>query len=84
MGFSRVSSGKLGFLSSYEREPGEPLELKNGIQPSFRVSKENSGFLLRRYRGIVPHHELMPKTRCSFPVTMGISGFLSHCDGDLR
>ena len=48
-------AGNSEFLSSKDGYLGEPLELRKGIQASFRVLKGNAGLLSRPYRGKGPH-----------------------------
>ena len=52
---SRVSMGRVGFLSSSNWDVTEPLMLPRGSKASFQAARGTYGFLSSHYRGIGPH-----------------------------
>ena len=84
----------LWFFWICSRKLGVPRELQWGSEGTSRFAKRESTlflnfkgeltFLSRCCREIVPHLEFRWEILCSFPIAMGISGFLSSCNGDLR
>ena len=75
-GFSRIASGRLGFLSSCDGDLRGPLVLPQESQVSVRVARGLSGFLSSRCRSIGPHLSLRLEPQGSSPVLTWISGFL--------
>ena len=75
-GFSRVSAGNLGFLSSYDGDLRDPLVWPQESPVSMRVARGLSGFLCSRCWGRGPHLEFRLEPQCSFPVLTLNSGFL--------
>ena len=67
-GVSRVSTGNLGFLSSYDGDLRDPLVLPQESQVSIRVARGLSGFLSSRCWGRCPHLELRPEPQDSSPL----------------
>ena len=72
-GFSRVAAGRLGFLSSCNRDLRGPLVLPEENPDSFRVAMGISGFLSSPDRGLGPYLEFVA----------GTSGFCSKANIDL-
>ena len=66
--FSRVAAGKLGFLSSCDREFWDPLVWPQERKVSMRVASGLSGFLSSRCRVLSPFLELRPDPDVSSPV----------------
>ena len=83
-GSSRVVSGDPVFHSSGDGYLGEPLELYEGSQASFRVSIRNLEFLWMHCRGKGPHLALRGESRDFSQVAAGSLGLLSSCNGDFR
>ena len=83
-GFSQVTAGSLGLLSSYGRYLREPHMLALGSQDSFQVLRGISGFLRRSCIGTRPHYALSGNTWffSSYGSKLGV--LLKSCDGDLR
>ena len=75
-GVSRVSTGNLGFLLSYDWDLRDPLVLPQESQVSMRVERGLSGFLSCWCRVLGPHLELRPEPQGSSPVQTWISVFL--------
>ena len=75
-GVSRVSTGNLGFLLSYDGDLRDPLVLPQESQVSIRVARGLSGFLSSRCWGRCPHLELRPEPQDSSPVLTRILWFL--------
>lgn len=93
-GFSQVTAGSLGFLSSYGRYIREPRMLPLRSQDSFQVLRGISGFLRRSCIGTRPHYALSGNTwfflsyggKLGVPLKSceGISGKLSYCLKEVR
>jgi len=75
-GFSGVVSGRLGFLSSCDRDLRDPLVLPQERQVSVRVVRGLLGFLSSQCRSIGPHLDLRLEPQVSSPVLTWVSGFL--------
>ena len=75
-GFSRVASGRLGFLSSCDGDLRDLLVLPQERQVPIRVVRGLLGFLSSRCRSIGPHLDLRLEPQGSSPVLTWISGFL--------
>ena len=75
-GFSRVASGILGFLSSYDGDLREVLVLPQESQVSMWVVRGNSRFLSSWCGGLGDHLELRLEPKGSSPVLTWILGFL--------
>ena len=75
-GFSGVVSGRLGFLSSCDRDLRDPLVLPQERQVSVRVARGLLGFLSSQCRSIGPHLDLRLEPQVSSPVLTWVSGFL--------
>ena len=75
-GFSRVASGRLGFLSSCDGDLRDLLALPQERQVPIRVVRGLLGFLSSRCRSIGPHLDLRLEPQGSSPVLTWISGFL--------
>ena len=76
-GFSRVAEGTWGIFSSYGRDGPSKLMFVQHHQDSSLVTRVTSEISLRLGRAIGTLLEVMCETQCPFPVTTGISGFLS-------
>ena len=76
LGFPRVETENLGFLSSYDGDLRDPLVLPQESQVSMRVERGLSGFLSCWCRVLGPHLELRPEPQGSSPVQTWISVFL--------
>ena len=89
-GFSRVASGNVGFLSSYDWDLRDPLVRPQESPVSMQVARGLSGFLCSRRWGQDPHLELRPEphalspvpalSRGSSGVSTGESGLISYGD----
>ena len=75
-GFSRVAAGRLGFLSSCNRDLRGPLVLPQESQVSMQVARGLSGFLLSWFRGLGPHLVLRLEPQASSAVLTWILEFL--------
>ena len=75
-GFSRVAAGRLGFLSSCNRDLRGPLVLPQESQVSMQVERGLSIFLSSQCRGLGPHLELSLEPHASSPVLTRILWFL--------
>ena len=69
--------GSLGFLLSCDGHLREPRVLPQGCHVSFQVVRVCVGLLSSLCWRIGPHLELRWETQGYFPVSTGISGFLS-------
>ena len=67
-GFSRVASGILGFLSSYDGDLREVLVLPQESQVSMRVARGLSRYLSRWCSGLYLHLEVRLEPQGSSPV----------------
>ena len=75
-GFSRIASGRLGFLSSCDGDLRDLFVLPQESQVSVRVARGLSGFLSSRCRSIGPYLDLGLEPQGSSPVLTWIFGFL--------
>ena len=76
--FFSSCSASVGFLTSYDGELREPLDLAQGSPISIRVTSGSRGLLSSHCRANRPHLGLCPETTCSSPVGTGISGLNSR------
>ena len=75
-GFSRVATGNLGFILTYEGDLRDPLVWPQESPVSMRVARGLSGFLSSWCRVLGPHLELRPEPQGPSPVLTWISVFL--------
>ena len=81
---SRVAAGNSGFLSSCDRNLGEPPELPKGSQASFQVVRGNSAITLESLQGNLASSRIEWGMSCFFPSCGRKPGYLLNCDRDLR
>ena len=75
-GFSRISGGSLGFLSSYDGELRKPLMLPRGSPVSFRVARGSSGLLSSHGKLIRAQFALKGESQGVSRVAAGSLGYL--------